>query len=460
MDAVLLSRLQFAVTTIYHFFFVPLTLGLSVIVAIMETLYVRTSKEMYKDMAKFWGKLFLINFALGVVTGIVQEFQFGMNWSQYSRFVGDIFGAPLAIEALLAFFLESTFLGVWIFGWDKLSKGLHAAVMWLVAIGSNLSALWILIANSFMQEPVGYILRNGRAEMSDFFALLLNPNVQVQFPHTVMAGFTTAAFFVMGISAYHLIKKRNEEFFHQSFQISAIIGAISIVLVVLNGHSQGQEMVRSQPMKMAAAEALWHTQDPASFSLITIGNLAQTKDVFAIRIPRLLSLLSYNQLTGEVKGIYELQTQFEGQYGPGNYIPPIALTYWSFRLMVGAGILLLLLAFYALFLTMGNIVESRPRVLKLFVAAIALPYLANTFGWLMTELGRVPWVVYGLMKIDEAGSPSVKGWMVLVTLIGFTLVYAVLMVADVYLLVKYAKTAPRGGSGELDVPMAQVSAQN
>jgi cytochrome d ubiquinol oxidase subunit I len=219
-------------------------------------------------------------------------------------------------------------------------------------------------------------------------------------------------------------------------------------------------MVRSQPMKMAAAEALWHTQDPASFSLITIGNLAQTKDVFAIRIPRLLSLLSYNQLTGEVKGIYELQTQFEGQYGPGNYIPPIALTYWSFRLMVGAGILLLLLAFYALFLTMGNIVESRPWVLKLFVAAIALPYLANTFGWLMTELGRVPWVVYGLMKIDEAGSPSVKGWMVLVTLIGFTLVYAVLMVADVYLLVKYAKTAPRGGSGELDVPMAQVSAQN
>jgi cytochrome d ubiquinol oxidase subunit I len=400
----------------------------------------------------------LINFAMGVVTGIVQEFQFGMNWSEYSRFVGDIFGAPLAIEALLAFFLESTFLGVWIFGWDKLSKGAHAAVMWLVAIGSNLSALWILIANSFMQEPVGYILRGGRAEMSDFFALVLNPNVQVQFPHTVMAGFTTAAFFVMGISAYHLLKKREAGFFRHSFQIAAIIGTISVVLLTLNGHSQGQEMVRSQPMKMAAAEALWHTQNPASFSLITIGNLAQTKDVFAIRVPRLLSLLAYNQLSGEVKGIYDLQTQFEAQYGPGNYIPPIAVTYWSFRLMVGAGMLLLLLALYALFLTMGDIVESRAWILKLFVWAIALPYLANTFGWLMTELGRAPWVVYGLMKIEDAGSPAVMGWMALVTLIGFTLVYAVLMVADVYLLVKFAKASPQNEALDIDLPVVPAGA--
>jgi cytochrome d ubiquinol oxidase subunit I len=297
MDPLILARLQFAITTVYHFFFVPLTLGLSVLVAIMETIYVRTGQEVYKDMAKFWGKLFLINFAMGVVTGIVQEFQFGMNWSQYSRFVGDIFGAPLAIEALLAFFLESTFLGIWIFGWDKLSKGMHAVAIWLVAIGSNISALWILIANSFMQEPVGYVLRNGRAEMNDFFALLLNPNVLVQFPHTVFAGFTTGAFFVLGISAYHLLRKQHVDFFRRSFQIAAIIGTISIVLVILDGHSQAQHMVETQPMKMAAAEALWNSQDPASFSLLTIGDLSQRRDVFAIRIPDMLSLLAYNPNT-------------------------------------------------------------------------------------------------------------------------------------------------------------------
>ncbi len=260
MDPLLLARLQFAVTTVYHFFFVPLTLGLSILVALMETIYVRTGQEIYKQMAKFWGKLFLINFAMGVVTGIVQEFQFGMNWSEYSRFVGDIFGAPLAIEALLAFFLESTFLGLWIFGWEKLSKGLHAATIWMVAIGANISALWILIANSFMQQPVGYALQNGRAEMVDFVALVLNPNIWVQFPHTVLAGFTTAAFFVMGICAYHILRKKNLLFFQRSFQIAAIFGTFAIVLVILNGHSQAQHMVESQPMKMAAAEALWETE--------------------------------------------------------------------------------------------------------------------------------------------------------------------------------------------------------
>jgi cytochrome bd ubiquinol oxidase subunit I len=243
MDPLFLARLQFASTTVYHFFFVPLTLGLSVMVAIMETLYVRTGRETYKRMTKFWGKIFIINFAMGVVTGIVQEFQFGMNWSEYSRYVGDIFGAPLAIEALMAFFLESVFLGVWIFGWDKLSKGLHAAAIWLVAIASNVSALWILIANSFMQQPVGYaLLEDGRIVMNDFFALILNPNIWYQFPHTVMAGFTTAAFFVMGISAYHLLKQTDQDFFRRSFQMGAIVGAISSILLAMNGHSQAQHM--------------------------------------------------------------------------------------------------------------------------------------------------------------------------------------------------------------------------
>jgi len=449
MDPLLLARLQFAITTIYHFFFVPLTLGLSVLVAIMETIYVRTGQDVYKEMARFWGKLFLINFAMGVVTGIVQEFQFGMNWSEYSRFVGDIFGAPLAIEALLAFFLESTFLGVWIFGWERLSKGMHAAAIWLVAIGANISALWILIANSFMQQPVGYIVQNGRAEMQDFFALIFNPNVWVQFPHTVLAGFTTAAFFVMGISAYHLARKQNLDFFQRSFQMAAIIAMISIVLVIMGGHDQAQHMVETQPMKMAAAEALWESQDPASFSLLTIGDLSQRRDVFSIRIPRLLSLLSYNQIEGQVKGIHDLQAEYEQQYGPGNYIPPVAATYWSFRVMVGAGFALLLLAIYALFLVMSGAYDQRTTILGLFTWAIGLPYLANTAGWMMTELGRAPWLVFGLMKIEDGLSVTVSGGMVLATLVGFTLIYGVLMAADIYLLNKFAKQGPSGPPGEV-----------
>ena len=255
MDPIILARLQFAITTIYHFFFVPLTLGLSITVALMETFYVRTGREVFKTMTKFWSKLFVINFAMGVVTGIVQEFQFGMNWADYSRFVGDIFGAPLAIEALMDFFLESVFLGVWIFGWKRLSKGMHAVAIWLVAIGSNISALWILIANAFMQQPVGYTIENGRAVMTDFIALILNPKVWVMFPHTISAGLVTAAFFVLGISAYHLLRKQNVEVFSRSFQIAAIIGAIAVVLVALNGHSQTQHMVETQPMKLASAEA-------------------------------------------------------------------------------------------------------------------------------------------------------------------------------------------------------------
>ncbi|MFN2234957.1 MAG: cytochrome ubiquinol oxidase subunit I, partial [Anaerolineales bacterium] len=376
MDPIILARTQFAITTVYHFFFVPLTLGLSIIVALMETLYVQTGNEVYKRMTKFWGKLFVINFAMGVVTGIVQEFQFGMNWSEYSRFVGDIFGAPLAIEALLAFFLESVFIGLWLFGWDKLSKRAHAVTIWLVAIASNLSALWILIANSFMQEPVGYAIQNGRAEMEDFAAVVFNPNIWVQFPHVFTAGLTTAAFFVLGISAYHLAKKNETDLFKRSFQIAAIIGTMAIVLVGLGGHSQAQHMVQAQPMKMAAAEALWYTEDPASFSLITIGDLSQRRDVFSLRIPFALSLLATDQLTGEVQGIYDLQAEYEALFGPGNYIPPVAVVYWTFRIMVGAGMAMAALGFYALFLVMGGTVKIGPKVQKIFFAGLFLPYAA------------------------------------------------------------------------------------
>jgi cytochrome bd ubiquinol oxidase subunit I len=442
MDVLSLARLQFASTTVYHFFFVPLTLGLSLLVAIMETLYVRTGREVYKRMTKFWGKLFLINFGMGVVTGIVLEFQFGMNWSEYSRFVGDIFGAPLAIEALLAFFLESTFLGIWLFGWDKLSKGLHALTIWMVAIGSNLSALWILIANSFMQQPVGYTINNGRAEMTDFAAVVFNPNIWTQFPHVVLAGFSTAAFFVMGVSIYHIMRRNETDLMQRSFQLAATLGILSSILLALNGHSQAQHMVENQPMKMAAAEALWRSESPASFSILTIGDLSQRDEVFSIRIPRLLSLLAYDQLEGEVKGIYDLQEEYEQTYGPGNYIPPVAVIYWSFRVMVGAGFAMILLSFYGLFLIMGEMFHRRPWALPLFMWAIALPYLANTAGWFVTEIGRYPWVVFGLVKLEEGLSPNVSLGMVWLSLIGFILIYAILAGVTVFLLSKYAKAGP------------------
>jgi len=448
MDGFILARWQFAITTVYHFFFVPLTLGLSILVALMETLYVRTGNETYKRMTKFWGKLFMINFAMGVVTGIVQEFQFGMNWSEYSRFVGDIFGAPLAIEALLAFFLESTFLGIWIFGWDKLSKGLHAATIWVVAIGSNLSALWILIANSFMQEPVGYALRNGRAEMSDFGALIANPHVWLQFPHVFFSGLVTAAFFMLGISAYRLLRVRAEDrqsaspqmaLFRRSFQIAMVTAALSSVLIILVGHSQAQHMVRVQPMKMASAEALYQSADPASLSLLTISDLSGRHEIFAIRIPGLLSLLAYNRFSGEVKGIDNLQAEYVQKYGPGDYVPPVFLTYWSFRAMVGAGFLMALIALIGLYLVYRSRYTDKRWFLRWLPLAIGLPYLANTTGWLLTELGRQPWIVFGLQKTADAVSPNVAGGAVLISLLGFTLVYGALMAVDVYLLVKFAR---------------------
>ncbi len=435
---VTLSRWQFALTTVYHFFFVPLTIGLSLIVAIMQTLYFRTGKLLYKQMTKYWGKLFLINFAMGVVTGIVMEFQFGMNWSEYSRFVGDIFGAPLAIEALVAFFLESTFIGVWVFGWDKLSKKIHLLSVWLVAIGSTLSAFWILVANSFMQSPMGFVVDNGRMIMNDFSALVGNPNVWVQFPHTVLGGYTTGALFIIGISAYFLFRKQQVEFFQKSFQIAAVFGVISVLLVILVGHSQGQHMVKTQPMKMAAAEALWETENPASFSIFSIVDQKNQKDVISIRIPAVLSLLSYNRFDGEVKGIKDLQADFEQIYGPGNYIPPITINYWAFRAMVGSGFLMFFLTALGLYWIMTKKI-LKVKLLKFFPLAIGLPYLANSSGWILTEVGRQPWVVYGYLKTSDAVSPNLTVNMVWLSVIGFTLVYGVLMVVDIYLLAKYAR---------------------
>ena len=448
MLPVVLSRMQFALTTIYHFFFVPLTLGLVWFVVILETQYARTGNEIYRKLTKFWGKLFLINFAMGVVTGIVLEFQFGMNWAGYANYVGDIFGAPLAIEALLAFFLESTFLGLWIFGWDKLSRKLHAAVIWLVALGSSLSALWILIANAFMQHPVGFVINNGRAEMVDFGALVFNPKAWVMFEHTLTSGLTTAAFFVLGISAYQLLRKKEIDFFKRSFNLAAILGTIAVTLVIIGGHQQGLWLLQNQPMKAASSEALYKTEDPASFSILSIGDLSGRRVIWAIRIPRVLSLLYYNQLSGKVPGIDDLQPEYVAKYGPGNYIPLVVFTYWGFRFMVGAGFAMLALAGYALYHVMRNRVGPNIRWLVIFVFAIALPYIANTSGWILTEMGRQPFIVYGLLKTEDAISPGLSSGMVLFSLIGFALIYTALMGADVYLLAKFAKAGPSDSESE------------
>jgi len=445
MDALILARIQFGVVTVYHFFFVPLTLGLSLLVAIMETLYVKTGDEAWKRATKFWGKLFLINFAMGVVTGLVQEFQFGMNWSEYSRFMGDIFGAPLAIEALLAFYIESVFIGVWIFGWDKLSPKLHATTAWLVAIGSNLSALWILIANSFMQQPVGYALRNGRAEMDSFWALIANGHVWVQWPHVFTAALATAGFFVAGIAAWHLRRRSDDlEVFRRSFRVGVIAALIGTALVMLVGHNQAQYMTRIQPMKMAAAEALWATEDPAAMSLFTIGNEKERRDVFAIRVPGLLSFLAHNRFTGEVKGIRDLQEEYVRTYGPGDYVPPVAVSYWTFRIMVGAGTVMLVLTLWGLWVVMKEKRVDSPLLLRLMLPAIALPYIANSTGWIFTEIARQPWIVFGLQKTADAVSPNVGPGAVLFSLVSFTLLYGGLMVVDVFLLKKYAKAGTAG----------------
>ncbi|MFA3781648.1 cytochrome ubiquinol oxidase subunit I [Melioribacteraceae bacterium 4301-Me] len=438
MDVLTLARWQFAITTVYHYFFVPITLGLSIAVAIMHSSYYRTGKEVYKKMTKFWGKLFLINFAIGVVTGIVLEFQFGMNWSEYSRFMGDIFGAPLAIEALLAFFMESTFLGIWIFGWDRIPKKVHLASIWLVAVGSNLSAIWILAANSFMQQPVGYAIRNGRAEMTDFFAIITNGHLWVQFPHVFFGAIATTGFLILSISVYRLVKTDKHEVFTKSFKFGAIYALVGSLLVILVGHTQAQYMVKVQPMKMAAAEALWESENPAAMSLFTFGDEKNRRDVFAIKIPGALSFLAYNKFEGEVKGIKNLQKEEEEKFGPGDYVPPVAISYWTFRIMVGAGFLMLLIAILNTIKAFKEDYEFKPIWYKIVFWSMLLPVLANTTGWLFTEMARQPWTVFGLFKTADSVSKTVTAGEVLFSLIAYTLIYGVLMVIMIGLMIKFA----------------------
>ncbi len=449
MDSILLSRWQFGLTTVYHFLFVPLTLGLGWFVAFMQTRYYLTRDQTYNEMARFWGKLFLINFAIGVVTGIVQEFQFGMNWSEYSRFVGDIFGAPLAIEALLAFFLESTFLGIWVFGEGKVSEKVRLVAIWLVAIGSNLSALWILLANGWMQHPVGYVLdpATGRPILNDFFALVTNAKGWIFFWHTIVAGLATASFLILGISAYHIARKNHLDVYRRSFQIAAVVGLISGVLVFLIGHTQGQYIYQTQPMKMASIEALWDTAQPAPFSILTIGDLSGRKEVWSLQIPALTSFLSCNNFNCKVEGVNDLQAQYVKTYGPGQYVPLMVFVYWGFRFMMTAGFLMIGLSAFFLWALEHRLEEA--RWLKWMPWVIVLPYIANTSGWIVTEMGRQPWIVQGLLKVQDGVSPNLTTLDLLISLIGFALLYGILAGADVYLMRKFALAGPDAAMHEL-----------
>lgn len=442
MGEVLLARWQFGITSTYHFLFVPLTLGLSILLAVMETMYVRTGNELYKKMAQFWGKLFLINFALGVVTGLVQEFQFGMNWSEYSRFMGDIFGAPLALEALSAFYLESTFIGLWVFGWERLSKTLHAAAIWIVAFASNLSAFWILVANSFMQNPVGYAIRNGRAEMTDFGAVLANPYVWNQFPHVLLSGLATAGVFIMAISAYHLLRHSNPDFFRPSFKLGLTCALIASLLVAGAGHRQAQFLAQAQPMKLAAMEALWETADPAPLALYASIDEEKQANSVELGVPYALSLMVYNSPAGEVKGLKAVQADYAARFGPGNYIPDVTPVFWSFRIMVAAGLWLIAVTLAgAYWLRQGRPDGSR-WILQAAVWSLPVPYIANSAGWFVTEAGRQPWIVYGLQQVEQAVSPVVSAAAIWTSLLGFTLLYGGLAVVGLYLMVRIARQGP------------------
>ncbi len=431
MDLLMLSRLQFAMATFFHFLFVPLTLGLSVLIAVMETIYVKTRNEQYKRMAKFWGKLFLINFAIGIVTGITLEFQFGTNWSRYSEYVGDIFGSLLAIEATLAFFLESTFIAVWAFGWKKLSPGMHAVSIWLVALASNISGYWILSANAWMQHPVGYVIRNGRAELTDFLAVITQGYAVHIFIHTISSAYVLAGFVVLCVSSYHLLKKQNVEFFTLSFRIAAVFTLIFSVLLASHGHINGKKVADLQPSKLAAMEAHWETTTNAPMYLLQIPDPKNRKNAVQLfPIPGMLSILATHSADGEVKGLNDF---------PQDELPPVLPVFISFRAMVGLGMFFILLSFLSV-LKMKK-PESSPFILRALLYAAPLPYIAIELGWVVAEVGRQPWIVYGMMKTADAVS-RINLSQVAVSFVGFLILYSLLGFADFFLLLKYARKGP------------------
>jgi cytochrome d ubiquinol oxidase subunit I len=452
-----LARIQFATTSLYHFLFVPLTLGLAPFVAVMQTLWHRSGEVAWLRLTRFFGTLMLINFAIGVATGLVQEFQFGMNWSVYSKYVGDVFGAPLAIEGLAAFFLESTFLGLWIFGWNRLSPRLHLATIWLAALGTWLSAFFIIVANSWMQRPVGSKVTDGHAELTNVWELLANRFSTWAFVHVILVGVTTAAMVIFGVSCWHMLRGRNVEVFRRAAKLALIVAVpVSAVNLALGSHL-GVVVTDYQPMKIASTEAQWDTCQPCSFSLFQIGGF--TKDdptpSFSLQVPRLLSLLATGSPNGEVQGMNELQAQDEARYGPGSYMPIVRASYWSMRVMAYLGTLVFLVAAVGAFLYWRGRLETTRWFLWLGVVSIAFPYLAALAGWVLSEVGRQPWIVWGLLKTADANSPSVGAWTIGTSLAVFGVLYAMLGVVDFVLMRRYARVDPPevGGEGdELAVP--------
>jgi cytochrome d ubiquinol oxidase subunit I len=454
LDPLILARWQFGLTTLYHFLFVPLTLGMSLVVAIFQTVWYRTGDVKWLHLTRFFGKIFLINFAMGVVTGIVQEFQFGMNWSAYSRFVGDVFGAPLAFEGLLAFFLEATFIGLWIFGWDKLPRLAHLASIWMATLGATFSAYFIIAANAFMQNPVGYQMAadGGRAELVDFWAMLTNPVALAAFPHTIFSGWMFAAMIIVAVSAWHLARGRNVEMMRTPLRFGLWSTLVSFALVAIAGDQLSLVMVATQPMKMAAAEATFNTVcgADASFSIFTLGTPDGTSELFSIRVPFLLSILSTHSLDGCVEGINDLNTMYTQEMFPqfadqvdGNFAPVLWVTYWAFRWMIALGGLAALISVVGLWVTRKNAPRPvAPWMWRVAIWAAPLPLLGSLVGWVFTEMGRQPWIVFGLMLTEDGVSPSVPGWSVLISLVAFTAIYATLAVVEFGLIKKYAQKGP------------------
>ncbi|MBX4957464.1 cytochrome bd-I ubiquinol oxidase subunit CydA [Rhizobium lentis] len=504
LDIVALSRFQFALTALYHFLFVPLTLGLSVLLAIMETVYVMTGRQIWRQMTKFWGTLFGINFVLGVATGIVMEFQFGMNWSYYSYYVGDIFGAPLAIEGLMAFFLEATFVGLFFFGWDKLSKVGHLVATWAVALGSNFSALWILIANGWMQNPVGSALnpQTMRMEITSFFDVVFNPVAQAKFVHTVSAGYVCASTFVLGVSAWYALKGRHIELAKRSMTVAASFGLASALSVVVLGDESGYLATENQKMKLAAIEGMWKTEPaPAAFTAFGFPDQEARETHFAVHIPWVMGLIGTRSLTTEIPGIDKLEQQAEARIRDGikaydalmqiraapaqdqvaqevrtsfedlghdlgyalllkryvddprlatdaqiaqaarDTIPHVPTLFWSFRIMVGLGIFFILLTATFFWLSARRRLDKYPQLLRIAVLAIPLPWIAIELGWVVAEFGRQPWVIEGVLPTAAAVS-SLGAGTVLLTIIGFAALYTVLIVIEMSLMIKAIRQGP------------------
>ncbi len=456
-----LARLQFAATSIYHFLFVPVTIGLAVLVATLQTIWHRRGDDDYLRLTRFFGTLLLINVAVGVVTGLVQEFQFGMAWSSYSRFVGDVFGAPLAVEGLAAFFLESTFLGLWLFGWGRLPKRVHLATIWLAAFGTVLSAAIIIAANSWMQHPVGYSIdpATGRAQLTSIFAVLLNPLFLWAFAHTLLAALVTAAALMLAVSAWHLKRRSDHESFRKTARLALAVLLPAALLVMVTGSELGVSAGDYQPMKIAAGEALWNTQQPASFTIFQVGGFSASHPTpsFSIKVPHLLSLLATNSWNGKVQGIDQVNAQEQRQHGAGSYVPSVFVNFWSLRGMAYIAGLEFLLALWGLWALRRSRQTVSPWFLRIAVWAVVLPFLMNTLGWVFTELGRQPWIVQGLQLTRNAVSPSVGAVSIALSLILFVLLYGLMAIIDAALMIRFARK-PLGPLPELDEQAVPVPA--